>query len=126
MVSYFLELENYMMMTDKPETFYLSWLDTRKGSRKPAGVAFFDTEFGDYRFKLDFFPENQYYLRCMGAEGKAVRYRLEVVQKNKEGKFLRRLPVGEGTSNEEGEVRIELFALDKELVLNLKDNSNEK
>lgn len=104
----------------RTETFYLWWLDPTKGSRKPAGVAFFDDEFGDYRFKLDFFPDNQYYLRCLGSDGGTTRYRLEVVHKNKEGKFLRRVPVGEGYSTASGEVCIRSFPFEKELVLAIK------
>lgn len=105
----------------KPETCYLWWLDAKHGTRSPAGVAFFDDQFGDYRFKIDFFPDNQYYLRCMGGEAGRVQYRLEVIHKNKEGKFLRRVPVGEGYSDPNGDVRIRVFPLDKELVLVLKD-----
>lgn len=109
------------METEKSETFYLSWHDPKTGMRRPAGVAFFDGEFGDYRLKLDFFPDNQYYLRCLGTDNLIARYRLEVVHKNKEGKFLRRVPVGEGFLSPSGEVRVQPFPLDKELVLALKD-----
>jgi hypothetical protein len=110
----------------KTETFYLSWFDAKDGSRKPAGVAFFDDEFGDYRFKLDFFPDNQYYLRCLGGDNVTTRYRLEVVHKNKDGKFLRRVPVGEGYANVLGEVHIRPFPFDRELVLTLKETESEK
>ena len=110
-----------MMKNEKAETFYLSWLDSKRGMRKPAGVAFFDSEFGDYRLKLDFFPETQYYLRSMGGDGVTNRYRLEVVHKNKEGKFQRRVPVGEGCSLASGDIRIEPFPFEKELILILKD-----
>lgn len=110
-----------MMGTEKTETFYLSWLDSKKGTRKPAGVAFFDSEFGDYRLKLDFFPETQYYLRSMGGDSVTVRYRLEVVHKSKEGKFQRRVPVGEGSSFTSGEIRIAPFPFEKELILDLKE-----
>ena len=112
------------MENEKTETFYLWWIDAQKGSRKPAGVAFFDNEFGDYRFKLDFFPENQYYLRCLGGDNLTVRYRLEVVHKNKEGKFLRRVPVGDGYCNALGEVHISPFPFEKELVLIVKHETN--
>ncbi len=113
------------MEMEKSETFYLSWLDPQKGTRKPAGVAFFDTEFGDYRLKLDFFPDNQYYLRCLGGDNNVVRYRLEVVHKNKEGRFMRRVPVGEGYATPTNEVRIAPFPFEKELVLMLKDKKVE-
>lgn len=105
----------------KSETFYLWWFDATKGTRKPAGVAFFDNNFGDYRFKLDFLPENQYYLRCIGGSTERVEYRLEAIHKNKEGKFLRRVPIGEGSSMPNGDVRITVFPLDKELILVLSD-----
>jgi len=114
-----------MMENEKTETFYLWWCDSNRGTRKPAGVAFFDKEFGDYRFKLDFFPDNQYYLRCLGGDSVTIRYRLEVVHKNKEGKFLRRVPVGEGYRNALGEVRIAPFPFEKELVLVFKEEANE-
>ena len=114
------------MMTEKSETFYLSWFDPRTGSRKPAGVAFFDSEFGDYRLKLDFFPECQYYLRCLGGDGASVQYRLEVVHKNKDGKFLRRVPVGVGNvAPGNNEVRIIPFPFEKELLMTLPDTEKE-
>ena len=106
---------------EKTETYYLWWVDPNRGTRNPAGVAFFDNEFGDYRLKLDFLPENQYYLRCIGGSTERVQYRLEVVHKNKEGKFLRRVPVGEGSSVPNGDIQIRVFPFDKELVLTLKE-----
>ena len=113
-------------MTDKSETFYLWWLDPKNGTRKPAGVGFFDNEFGDYRLKLDFFPECKYYLRCVGGDSATVRYRLEVVHRNKDGKFMRRVPVGDGCVTTQNEIRIEAFPFEKELLLSLNERKNEK
>ena len=84
----------------KPETLRLWWLDG-ESSRIPAGVAFYDDKFGEYRLKIDvlFGDERQFYLRPMEATGDQVNYRVEVVKK-RDGKFFRRNKIGEGFHDE--------------------------
>ena len=103
----------------KTQTHYLWWLNPQSGKRHNAGVAFFSDEFSEFRLKLDCFPQNQFYLKAIGAQDQRVEYRAEIVQK-RQGKFVGRRPVGIGYSNQEGsEVHIELRPFTNLLVLDL-------
>jgi len=114
---------------ERPETLYLWWLEKDNKRRNPAGVAFYDGEFGDYRLKLDMFPMNRYYLRCVKINDSGIHYRLEAVQKDSNGNFIRKVCVGEGLCSSQGkDVYIKVFSLEKTLALTLKETSfeNEK
>lgn len=107
---------------ERPEALLLWWLDSKTGKNLPAGVAFHDEKFGEYRLKIDVLPEVQYYLRPISTEGESVYFRVEVVIK-RDGKFHQRKSVGEGWSNKEtkGDVFITLGPYCKYLVMGLKE-----
>ena len=102
----------------KTQTLQLWWFDKEDKRYFPAGVAFHDEKFGEYRLKIDMHPENQYYLRPVSSTGHEVHYRVEIVIK-KNGKFKRRKTIGYGQSNEltQGDVFMELGPHKRSLVL---------
>jgi hypothetical protein len=107
--------------TTKP--FLLWWYDQKANKNLPAGVAFYDEQFAEYRLKLDMHPDTQYYLKPTGAQGESVHYRAEVVIK-KDGKFHQRKVIGEGQSSKEtnGDIFVEFGPYSKLLVLGVKDS----
>lgn len=102
------------------DLFQLSWLDPRDGSRLPAGVSFYNHEFGEYLLKIDEEPlEKQYFLKPVeSGEGK-ISYRMDLVIKRRDGKFLKRQKVGEGYSSDQtsGEAHIKFGSKFKTLVI---------
>ena len=78
----------------------LGWLDPRTDKINQAGVAFYNEDYGEYYLKIDEEPrEKQYYLKPVALEqSEKVFYRMELVVKNKRGKFIKRQCVGEGFS----------------------------
>lgn len=101
--------------------FLLWWYDEKTNRNLPAGVAFYDEQFSEYRLKLDIHPDTQYYLKPTGVQDESVSYRAEVVIK-KDGKFHQRKVIGQGTSSKEtsGDIFIEFGPYSKILVLGLK------
>ncbi|MCB0411051.1 MAG: hypothetical protein KDD22_00900, partial [Bdellovibrionales bacterium] len=65
--------------------------------------------------------EKQYYLKPYTSDGKNTKYRMELVIKRKDGKFLKRQLVGIGVSSEEtnGNVYVNYGSKFKTLVLHL-------
>ncbi|MBS1983267.1 MAG: hypothetical protein JST16_03770 [Bdellovibrionales bacterium] len=107
----------------KPEKAYLWWKDARTERCIPAGVAFYEAQYGEYRLKLDFLQAmdsngSQLYLRSIGIVDGQLMYRAETVVK-KDGKYAGRRVVGEGYSSAEtnGEVHINLGPFERLLVL---------
>lgn len=105
----------------KNETFQLWWFDQLANKYFPAGVAFHDKQFGEYRLKIDMHPDNQYYLKPLNATDDRVSYRVEVVIK-KNGKFHQRKLVGEAHSSAEtnGDIIMSLGPYNKKLLLGAK------
>ena len=105
----------------KNETIQLWWLDQQTQKHFPAGVAFHDEKFGEYRLKIDMHPENQYYLRPLNSTNDLINYRVEVVIK-KNGKFHQRKLVGEGYSSTgtNEDIIITLGPYSKKLLLGAK------
>lgn len=86
-------------MQDTTKPLPLGWQDPRTKNTTCAGVAFFNQQYGDYLLKIDEEPkEKQYFLRPFAAEDDKVVYRVELVIKKADGKFLKRQKVGEGYS----------------------------
>lgn len=115
----------------KNETFSLGWLDPRTNKVNQAGVAFFNETYGEYFLKIDEEPrEKNYLLRPYALQGKSVVYRMELVIKDRNGKFLRRQTVGEGFSSTEeaANVYVDYGSKYKRLVLfrKKKEVENEK
>lgn len=100
------------------ESYVLWWKDEKNNKYYPAGVAFYEPSYGEYRLKIDLMPEVHLYLRPISTQNDVILYRVEVVIK-KNGKFNRRTSVGEGVSNSEKnrDVIINLYAHCRELVL---------
>ena len=102
----------------------LWWFDTDEKSYDPAGVAFYDEKFGEYRLKIDITPETCYYLKPITGNEKETTYRIEVVIKSN-GKFKFRRPVGKGYNDatKSNDVVIQLGPYSKLLVMS--ENSHE-
>lgn len=98
----------------------LSWLDPRTKKFFTAGVAFFLEDYGEYLLRIDEEPaEKSYFLKPFALENGKVIYRMELVLKDKHGKFKRRQVVGEGHSftNPESNIYIDYGSKFKTLVV---------
>ncbi len=106
---------------NKSNTHYLWWLNEQSGKRLPAGVAFYEEEYGEYRLKLDALPEIQYYLKSVGAEGERIKFRVEVILK-KNGKFAGRRAVGDGYAypNQGPDIKVDIGPFCKTLTLTMR------
>lgn len=91
------------------------WWSSECGKYNPAGVAFFDEKFGEYRLKIDMHPETAYYLRPIMATDSKSFYRVESVIKS-EGKFKGRRPVGDGWDSG-NDIFINLWPYERSLLL---------
>ncbi len=113
-----------MQNKTKNETLTLGWLDPRDNSVNHAGVSFYNPTYGEYLLKIDEEPsEKQYFLKPSSSEGEHITYRMELVLKRKDGRFLKRQRVGTGYSNAEtdGNVLINYGSKFKTLVLYLRN-----
>ena len=89
------------MLTGNCKKFNLSWLCRETGQKHSAGVAFFNQPQGDYRLKIDIFPEERtVYLKAVSLTDGMVHYRVETLIK-KNGKLSHRADIGSGYSNEQ-------------------------
>lgn len=104
----------------KTKPHLLWWFDKKTNKNLPAGVAFYDEKFGEFRLKLDIHPETTYYLKPVSSQSDEILFRAEVVIK-KDGKYLHRKVIGEGTSSREsqGDVFVELGPYSKLLVMGM-------
>ena len=100
------------------ESYVLWWRDEKNNKFYPAGVAFYEPNYGEYRLKIDLMPETHLFLRPIGSQDDVILYRLEIVIK-KNNKFMRRVSVGEGQSDpkQNRDVLINLYAYSRELIL---------
>jgi len=86
----------------KTEKLILSWLCNQTGKKIPAGVAFFNETQGDYRLKIDAFPEDKLvYLKPTGTHEGTVCYRVETAVK-RAGQVTHRAQIGTGYSQARG------------------------
>ena len=112
-------------MQRRNEMFKLGWLDPRDGSVNHAGVSFYNPTYGEYLLKIDEEPsDKQYFLKPCVCEGEHIRYRMELVIKRRDGRFLKRQHVGTGYSND-GYVFIDYGSKFKTLVLYLNPKRSE-
>ena len=109
----------------KNKPIELWWFDKEEKSYEPAGVAFYDEKFGEYRLKIDINPDTCYYLKPIATQEDQTSYRVEVVIKKSDGEFKFRRPVGKGYSNtmSSGDVVMQLGPYSKLLILG--DNNHE-
>ena len=106
------------------EALPLGWLDPRNNRINHAGVAFYNNSYGEYLLKIDEEPsEKQYFLKSTGSEGDRIEYRMELVIKRQNGRFLKRQRVGHGYSDKttSGDVFVQYGSKFKTLVLCLGD-----
>jgi len=84
------------LKTENTNCHRLYWLCGETGKRYPAGVAFFNELQGDYRLKVDTFPEDKViYLKPISMSDGMIHFRVEAaVRKN--GVVLHRAEIGEG------------------------------
>lgn len=109
-----------MQNKTKSETLTLGWFDPRDGSINYAGVGFYNSTYGEYLLKIDEEPsEKQYFLKPYSCEDDHTIYRMELVIKRRDGKFLKRQLVGTGFSDADGCVFINYGSKFKTLVLYL-------
>ncbi len=89
------------MTNEKSEKFNLYWLCSQTGKTLPAGVAFFNETQGDYRLKIDAFPDDKLvFLKLTSASEGTVHYRVETVVK-RAGQATHRTQIGSGYSKSE-------------------------
>jgi len=108
-----------MELTNKSETFYLWWENPNIAKRTPAGVAFYDEKFGEYRLKIDQIPDDQvYYLKPTSSDNGRIDYQVDKVLK-RSGRFLKRVETGDGYSDKDsqGEIYIDFGGFGKRLIL---------
>jgi len=118
-----------MSKIQKREVFSLGWLDPRTNKINQAGVAFFCQRWGEYLLKIDEESgEKQYFLKPFAMEHGKVIYRMELVLKDQQGKFLRRQTVGEGFSSDKpySMVYVDYGSKYKSLVLFREEKSNDE
>lgn len=89
------------MNQEKTKYHRLYWLCSESGQRHPAGVAFFNEPQGDYRLKVDTFPEDKViYLKPISMTDGVINFRVEAaVRKN--GVVLHRAEIGVGHASME-------------------------
>ncbi|MCH2535086.1 MAG: hypothetical protein MK008_11640 [Bdellovibrionales bacterium] len=109
--------------TKQAKPVLLWWFNKENKKNIPAGVAFYDEKFGEYRLKIDIHPDTQYYLKPTGSQNEEIHFRAEVVIK-KNGKFHQRKVVGEGIASRQtnGDVFIDFGPYSKLLVMGLSNN----
>jgi hypothetical protein len=77
----------------------LYWLCSESGRRFPAGVAFYNEPQGDYRLKVDTFPEDKViYLKPISMTEGVINFRVEAAIRKK-GVILHRAEIGVGHAN---------------------------
>jgi hypothetical protein len=92
-------LEN--QKNQKSEKFNLSWLCPQTGKKTPAGVAFFNETQGDYRLKIDAFPDDKTVcLKPTGTRDGTVYFRVETVVR-RAGQVTHRTQIGSGYAKSE-------------------------
>jgi len=107
---------------NKSETYYLAWMNPRDKKLRDAGVAFYNSEYGEYLLKVDEDQGKQYYLKPVNSLDGKTCFRMEMVLKRSNGTFLKRQSIGDGYSSiiTNGNVHINYGSKYATLVLFLK------
>lgn len=86
----------------KDKYYYpLAWFDPRNAKTFSAGHAVYNDNYGEYYLKILEEPENsQYFLKPVEASGPQIKFRVEKIVKTAQGKFLKRITVGDGYCDE--------------------------
>lgn len=84
-------------MNQKSEKFKLSWLCPQTGKKQPAGMAFYNEEQGDFRLKIDVFPEEKLiYLKTTSVDEQKAHYRIEAAVRRQGQRSMHRSEIGSG------------------------------
>ena len=57
--------------------FFLWWIDLSGKKRYPAGIAFWNESFGDYRLIVDCYPNRRFYLKQRKTNGNEIIFDLQ-------------------------------------------------
>lgn len=96
--------ENKNEQNQKSERLSLFWLCSQTGRKHPAGVAFFNTEQGDYRLKVDIMPEDKtLFLKAVSSSADTTYYRIEAAVR-KAGRVVHRADIGSGYAKKDDSV----------------------
>ncbi len=105
-------------LNNKDEFYYMSWFCPQTGSREIAGVAYYNEESSDYRLIINFFPENNYFLKCSEVLDGVCHYKLLAVKQR--GGASSRFFQGNGVLNRgKNEITIKVAPFSKLLIINL-------
>ena len=113
------------MKNDKQEKFHLWWVDTPNKNRYYAGVAFREHGYGEYRLKVDCYPDRRLYLKDFKTENDKIFFRVE--ENKKIGGRNIRYSIGEAYSNETTNGNIEMVlspAFSAKLVMSFGKKKN--
>lgn len=89
------------MKAENTKCHRLYWLCNETGKRYSAGVAFYNELQGDYRLKVDTFPEDKViYLKPISMIDGLIHFRVEAAVR-KQGVVVHRAEIGEGHANVE-------------------------
>ena len=84
-------MKDEVKVNNESQPLILGWLDLRNNMVHNAGVGFYNSRYGEYLLKIDEEPsEKQYFLKPCGSDDNEVNYRMELVLKRKDGRFLKR------------------------------------
>ena len=95
----------------------LFWQNPETGENQPAGDAYYVEDYGDFRLKIDCFPESKFYLNPVKSEDGETSYRVVVII-NRHSRFSTKKVVGSGVLNDD-KIIMELAPFSKALVLDL-------
>lgn len=106
-----------MQKKQRLNTMRLWWVEPEISKSFPAGVAYFNSKYGDYKLKIDIHPGVPFFMRPIYTTDTKVFYRVEVLMK--EDDKIKRLQVGEGFSSEStgDDIHIKLGPYTKTLIL---------
>ena len=95
------------MEDEKEKRLYLYWIDNNSGKRYFAGVAFREEKYGEYRLKIDCYPERKFYLKESKTQEDCIVYRVEECKKIKDCYI--RILVGQAYSHRETDGNVEMI-----------------
>ena len=113
-----------MKNKSRTENFYLWWVEEKTKKRYFAGVAFREEEYGEYRLKIDCYPNRRLYLKDYKTQDDAIIFRVEECKKL--GNRVLRNTLGCAYSSRETKGDIEMVIaphFDAKLVLMFKNTA---
>lgn len=110
--------ENKNKLNQKSERLNLFWLCAQSGRKQPAGVAFYNSEQGDYRLKVDIMPEDKtLFLKAVSTSADTTYFRVEAAVR-KAGRVVHRTDVGSGyAKKDDNQVYMDIGPYSRMLVM---------